>query len=185
MGSPALQPQLARQQSPASGGVHQPAGLERLLPSIGPLYLDPVGCAATQAHLRNLAFDAAHAPLPVEAAQLGVEAEPVDQKGREGRVGRGFVDDVAGVPGTGRIQLVVVGEAVLGQVLFNEGAAEAEILEEVGAELHQRLAHNGQFLIGTAYHRHPQPGKVSPEIGRRKVADDTTSHDQKARHDSG
>ena len=70
-------------------------------------------------------------------------------------------------------------------MLFNEGAAEAEVLEEVGAELHQGLAHDGEFLIGTAHHRHSQRGKVSPEVGRREVADDTTPHDHEARHDSG
>ena len=185
MGSPAVQPHLAGQQSPASGGVHQPAGFERLLPSIGPLHRDPVWLALAQAHSGNFSLDAADAPLLVEAAQLGIEAEPVDEKGGEGRVGRGFVHNVAGVPGAGGVQLVIVGETVLGQVLFNEGAAETEVLEEVGAQFHQGLAHDGQFLIGTAHHRHPQRGEVAPEVGRRKVPDDTTPHDQEIGHDAG
>ena len=172
------QAQLARQQSPPSGGVQHPAGRVRVFRPVAVPHRDPVPRARAQLDPHHLAVDVLNAVVVIELPQRVVQGEPVDEKRRQRRIGGDAVHDVARIRGSRGVQLVVEREAVLGKLLLDEMPPKTDFLEQLRAELDQRFAHDGQGPRRRSYDVDVQGGHVAGEPGSREVARDAVPHDQ-------
>ena len=120
--------------------------------------------------------------VATEAPQGVVETEPVDEKGRQWRIGGHGVHDIARVRGSSGIQLVIEGEAILRELFLDEVPSKTDLLQELRAELDQRFPYDREVPSRRSHDGNAESGHVPPEPGGREVANDPVAHDQQIRH---
>lgn len=110
----------------ATGRIDQPARPNRVFSLLVVAYRDPVepGAATIQIDSDNRARDHRHAVVEVSATYLAVKGESVDLEGKQRRDGRRLINDVRAIRGLIDCGLVIIGEAVLGKMVFDQITAE-------------------------------------------------------------
>src|SRR6202030_1067072 len=168
----------------APGRIDQPARTQCVFPLRRILHGHSVQFTAlANIDSRHGAVDHFYPVLQVAGAYLAIECKAVYLEREQRRHCRHFVDDVSTINAMVDVALEIIGEAVFRIVPFNKVSTKSKFQKEINGDFDEGFADDWTVLVRALNHSHLQIREAHPQVGGRKLAGCSASHNQDiARH---